>query len=410
MLDHSISYNVREPTNNVEPITIDPTVSAAYVTQVLIIPPIYIVFLASVLCCLFNAAFNYILSGRGTVARTIEKWSSVLRLLRHSLIVKQKKDVKTIVTESNGYGEGDGLLDSNTVSTDHVDNALFFQGISNPQSLEETSPVVNASIANEALQNSLQYVRLEAQRMVFVYNPKYMIIATAKSLIMLMIIQYHFDFKGGWDRLVVCCAANLMSGLLTPVLEYGARLLLPLDLDCGRKDLVVEPEEPKDSVLIVEVLVQIGRLELEDLETVLIQCSTFIVFGAVLLPAAVVFCVAGFSAFIWVFSPIWLVYALVRYFYYRSASVGVQASSGRGGDVLFTPAGEFVKAALLKVMTLFLLQWTIQCSFLFGLVLLQGGKYVEALRTEAQNQVFCWYNPMKMNQFQWLCFVSQLFF
>ncbi|ORC91643.1 uncharacterized protein TM35_000052390 [Trypanosoma theileri] len=296
----------------------------------------------------------------------------------------------------------------NWVLNNLAHNFTFFQ----PEENMTPSSSINQPevVANEALQNSLQYVRLEAQRMVFVYNPKYMIIATAKSLIMLMIIQYHFDFKGGWDRLVVCCAANLMSGLLTPVLEYGARLLLPLDLDCGRKDLVVEPEEPKDSVLIVEVLVQIGRLELEDLETVLIQCSTFIVFGAVLLPAAVVFCVAGFSAFIWVFSPIWLVYALVRYFYYRSASVGVQASSGRGGDVLFTPAGEFVKAALLKVMTLFLLQWTIQCSFLFGLVLLQGGKYVEALRTEAHYQILGWYNPMEMNQFQFLCFVSQVFF
>ncbi|KAH9592996.1 hypothetical protein LSM04_002983 [Trypanosoma melophagium] len=410
MLFYLLSNNTDSPSRTSEQIALAPSVSTTHMTENVIIPPIYIVFLASVLCCLSNAAFNYIISGRGAIGRTIERRGRVLRLLRHSLIVKQNKDAKTIVTETSTYGEEDHLLDSNLITTNHVDNALFFHGMAYPQTLEEASPVVNASIANEALQNSLQSVRLEAQRMVFVYNSKYMIIATAKSLIMLMIIQYHFDVKGGWDRLVVCCTANLMSGLLTPVLEYGARLLLPLDLNCGGKDLVVEPEEPKDSVLIVEVLVQIGRLELEDLETVSIQCSTFIVFGAVLLPAAVVFCVAGFASFIWVFSPIWLVYALVRYFYYRSSKLGVQASARGRGDLLFTPAGEFAKAAVLKVLTLFLLQWTIQCSFLFGLILLQGGRYHEALHTEAKYQLLGWYNPMKMNWFQWLCFASQLFF
>nr|CCD17663.1 hypothetical protein, unlikely [Trypanosoma congolense IL3000] len=56
-----------------------------------------------------------------------------------------------------------------------------------------------------------------------------MIVSITKSLIMLLVIQYHFNFRGGWKRLVVCSAANLMSGLLSPLLEYGAGLLLPVD-------------------------------------------------------------------------------------------------------------------------------------------------------------------------------------
>ncbi|KAH9592998.1 hypothetical protein LSM04_003149 [Trypanosoma melophagium] len=361
----------------------------------ILIPSCSILLASSFVSCFLNVLMNCLLC-----QGSIEKVMRYLRAMRstNSDVSGEYEYIPIEIDPSLGRWEMDTT----------AYNSSFFQPANNIASSSSISH--SEVVANEALQNSLQSVRLEAQRMVFVYNSKYMIIATAKSLIMLMIIQYHFDVKGGWDRLVVCCTANLMSGLLTPVLEYGARLLLPLDLNCGGKDLVVEPEEPKDSVLIVEVLVQIGRLELEDLETVSIQCSTFIVFGAVLLPAAVVFCVAGFASFIWVFSPIWLVYALVRYFYYRSSKLGVQASARGRGDLLFTPAGEFAKAAVLKVLTLFLLQWTIQCSFLFGLILLQGGRYHEALHTEAKYQLLGWYNPMKMNWFQWLCFASQLFF
>ncbi|KEG07324.1 hypothetical protein DQ04_10171000 [Trypanosoma grayi] len=387
-------------------------VSSIHVTEYVMIPPFYIVLAASLSYCLCNAAFNYITSSRSKISRTVEKWGRLLWLTRRFLIVKSDVGDDATKTENPGRicDESSLLLSRNRVSTDYTDNAVFFQGMTHPETLADASPVVPASVVNEALLDSLHCVRLEAQRMVFVYNPTYMIIATAKSLTMLVVLQYHFDQKGGWDRLVVCSAANLMSGLLTPILEYGAGLLLPLDRDHREKAVAVEAEEPKDSVLIVEILVRIGRLELDDLETVLIQGSTFIVFGAVLLPAAIVFCVVGFAAFMWVFAPFWLCYMLVRYLYYRCGGVAAQRAAGRPQDVLLTPAGEFAKAALLKVLTLFLLQWAVQCSFLFGLVLLQGGWYSEALQLEAEHQLWGSYNLAKMDKFQWLCVVSQLFF
>ncbi|ESL12066.1 hypothetical protein TRSC58_00172 [Trypanosoma rangeli SC58] len=269
-------------------------------------------------------------------------------------------------------------------------------------------PVV--SVANSTLLESFQSVRLEAQRMVFVYNPTYMLIASAKSLVVLLVLQYHFDYGGGWDRFVVCSAANLMSGLLTPVLEYATRWLLPRDHESGAPMVVVEPEEPADSVLIVEVLGHISRLELEDLGTVMIQGIAFIVFGAVLLPALLVFCLPGLASFLWVFVPLWALHMAVCRLYYGYTYSTMQSPPRGRISRRLTPATEFAKAALLKVLTLFMLQWSVQCSFLFGLILLKGGGYNEALRIEIRHQLWGCYNPLNMTSFQWFCFASQILF
>ncbi|RNE95206.1 uncharacterized protein Tco025E_10122, partial [Trypanosoma conorhini] len=152
------------------------------------------------------------------------------------------------------------------------------------------------------------------------------------------------------------------------------------------------------------------RLELEDLGTVLIQGSAFIVFGAVLLPALLVFCLTGMASFLWLFAPLWALYVAVRRLYYRYTYSAMSPRPGRRMRPCLTPAAEFAKAALLKALTLFLLQWTVQSSFLFGLILLQGGGYHEALRLEIRQQFWGCYSPLTMTGFQWLCFASQLFF
>ncbi|EAN88720.1 hypothetical protein C3747_9g271 [Trypanosoma cruzi] len=381
------------------------------VPDVVLIPPFYVILLASVLCCLWNTAFNYFMSRPGKLAHTIRKWGRILRLTRRTKISNLQEPSGIPPSCGEASIETDGLLGTSIFTGDNSYDTFFIQRMSDTELQVEAPLQPHANVLNNALRDSLRSVRKEAQHMVFVYNPKYMIVATVKSLMMLVVLQYHFDYKGGWDRLVVCSAANLMSGLLTPVLEYGARLLLPLDLERGTRGVIVEPEEPADSVLIVEVLGHIGRLELEDLETVLIQGSTFIVFGAALLPAVVVFCLAGVASFLWLFLPVWTLYMVVRRLYYgHIGELEMQRPSLGPMNVFLTPAGEFAKAAFLKVMTLFLLQWTVQCSFLLGLLLLQGGGYEEALQLEASHQFWGCYNIPEMTRFEWLCFASQILF
>ncbi|RNE95205.1 uncharacterized protein Tco025E_10121, partial [Trypanosoma conorhini] len=268
------------------------------VPEVVLIPPFYVTLAASVLYALCNAAFNYANSGHGKFAKTLEKWGRLLWLTRR-VEIAEARELDELPIQAGAFPiETDRLMGSGDPSGDAAYNT-FLQPLPDVGRGVVDPPSLPAKVLDNALLDSFQSVRLEAQRMVFVYSPTYMIVASAKSLVMLVVLQYHFDYEGGWNRLVVCSAANVMGGLLTPVLEYAARWLLPLDHECGGLGVVVEPEEPTDSVLIVEVLGHISRLELEDLGTVLIQGSAFIVFGAVLLPALLVFCLTGMASFLW---------------------------------------------------------------------------------------------------------------
>ncbi|RNF17569.1 uncharacterized protein Tco025E_04760, partial [Trypanosoma conorhini] len=257
------------------------------VTGVVLIPPCSVILASSFANCFLNAFFNSF--------RHKDTLKSIFYVNRR--VPQEAVGVRNDAAECAPI-EIDPLLGS-WASTLRTDKSAFLRGRRSLTSTSQPTPV--ESVPNNALLDSFQSVRLEAQRMVFVYSPTYMIVASAKSLVMLVVLQYHFDYEGGWNRLVVCSAANVMGGLLTPVLEYAARWLLPLDHECGGLGVVVEPEEPTDSVLIVEVLGHISRLELEDLGTVLIQGSAFIVFGAVLLPALLVFCLTGMASFLWLF-------------------------------------------------------------------------------------------------------------
>ncbi|KAG8348150.1 hypothetical protein TRVL_01017 [Trypanosoma vivax] len=383
------------------------TSPSSCVPELILIPPFYVLLVASISYTLLNAVFNYVAFGRSAIAVAAGRWRCAKRLIRHSLIVKDSDGGRQPAGVTYVYDETVHLLNSNNVASGHNDNAIFFQGISDPDSLGFMSPRVPASVANEALLSCLEAVRHVAQQIVFAYNAEYMTLTIAKSLLMLIVLQYHFDNDGGWDRFAVCSAANLMSGLLTPVLEYAAGLLLPLDQDREVKKTVMEHEDRKDSAVILGILVRVGRLQLENLQTVLVQGCTFIVFGSILLPAAVIFCVTGFCAFAWLFAIVWAFYAAMRYLYYKHNGVSPVSLVESSNGILLTPIGEFGRAVALKVLTLFLLQWSIQCSFLLGLSLLQGMGYYEALQLEIKYQLLGGYDPLKMTHFQWLCLISQ---
>ncbi|CBH17015.1 uncharacterized protein TEOVI_000294900 [Trypanosoma equiperdum] len=380
-----------------------------HIPELVLIPPIYVLIISGFLCTLVNAFFNYVSFGRSSITTAMEKHTRVKMLIHHSLIVRDMEGHTSVSRRDNIYNETDHLLTHSNVSVDHNDSAVFFQGILNSDALGFESPRVPASVADEALYGSLECIRRVGQQIVFSHNPKYMIISITKSLVMLLVLQYHFDYNGGWDRFVVCTAANLMSGLLTPVLEYGAEFLLQLDPDSNLK-VAQEHDELDDVVLISRILTRIGEFKLEDLETVLVQGCTFIVFGAVLLPPVFVFCLVGAAMFLWLFGPLWFAYGYFRHLYYKPRqSKGLSSPNARGW-LRITPFRELARIVLLKAVTLFLLQWTVQCSFLLGLMLLQGESYLKALHLEVKHQLWRWNNPLKMGGFRLLCLVSQLLF
>ncbi|CCD12614.1 unnamed protein product [Trypanosoma congolense IL3000] len=372
------------------------------------IPPIYLLIVNSFLCTAINAMFNYFSFGRSAIETTVKGWTRAKMLIKHSVILKEPDDTQNLLKERENSCETDHLCDSGSLGIDYNDSAAFFRGMLNPDSLAFESPRVPASVAEEVLCSSLDAVRSSVQQVVLPFHPTYMIVSITKSLIMLLVIQYHFNFRGGWKRLVVCSAANLMSGLLSPLLEYGAGLLLPVDSNTEMKP-APDWEEQGDTVLIARILALVGQLQLESIETVFIQGCTFILFGAVFLPPVLVFCVLGVVLLFWLYWPLWLIFGYLRRLYYQPTSSNLQHWLCFH-KLSLTPLREFVSIFCLKVLALFLLQWTTQSSFLLGFEILQGVGYGEAIVELIIYQVGTLVNPLKMDWFHRLCFLGQLLF
>ncbi|KAG5475291.1 hypothetical protein LSCM1_03404 [Leishmania martiniquensis] len=273
---------------------------------------------------------------------------------------------------------------------------------------EENPPAaVPAPVVAEVLTNTMEAVRRESQRVIFEFHPYYIILCAIKAFAMLIYIQYHFGpIKGGWRRFCVCGAANIFSGLLTPVWEYAMMLLLPLDVDRARP-VVVKEEEKADSVFIVELLLRISRLELNDLPTVLMQGTAFVAFAAVLVPLFGVFCSSGLLRYMWIYMPLWVAYLVARHVYYKGAG-SPPSSRARNAAAVVGMTNEMLKAFLMKALTVLVLLFTVQSSFLLGLGWAEGATYNRGLQYMTEHE-FGFHAGAFASSFQKVCLLSQLF-
>lgn len=257
-------------------------------------------------------------------------------------------------------------------------NREFFVDVENYDSPRFNSPemppvVVASPVVEEALSMSMNEIRMQCQHCVLPSNVIYMVISTLKCLLMILVVQYYFvDPPGGWRRFCVCGAANLLSATCTPLWEYITYTVTSSDMDLARKARTLLPEEDsRDPLLIVEILVRISSLELTDLSTVLIQGSTVIIFAAVFFPLFCVFCVPALVVlYCWPLFALWGLYAVVWCMYFHRWRPFPKIRRPQRASTAVTL--EFFKAVALKAFTLFVLQVTVEFSFLMGLCLLDG--------------------------------------
>ncbi|KAK7201792.1 hypothetical protein NESM_000245600 [Novymonas esmeraldas] len=422
------------------------------------IPPLLILMVASMTLTAVNVVFNVVAHRDSTVGETFQQWRRVLQMSKAAHIVEAPTAVQSHrMTQTHHTAAVTATTTPVSSPVELYSSAAFFRGIAAPATAdaagststdvflvrctgrespgpalrarpasperrgsdtrvetavyhEEDPPAaVPAPVVAEALTNTMEAVRLESQRVIFEFHPYYIILCAAKAFVMLIYIQYHFgNIAGGWRRFCVCGAANIFSGLLTPVWEYAVMLLLPLDLDRDTAVVVVKEEEEKaDSVFIVELLLRIGSLELDDLPTVLMQGSSFVVCAAVLIPLLGAFCVAAAVRYLWIYVPLWLVYMVVRHVYYTGAG-SLPSPTTRNTAAVVGMTNEMLKAFLMKSLTLFVLLFTVQSSFLLGLAWAEGTSYDGGIDYMVDNQVGL-RTAAFSSAFQKVCLLSQLF-
>lgn len=414
------------------------------------IPSLFVLLMASVSLTLANAVFNLLAHRDGGVTETFRQWSRVLWMSRAAHIVEAPSSAEAHRLTQHQHIVVVSAQPTPMMSpVELYDSAAFFRGIAAPSvaasdiavSSGAASPQDGAShrhtpapppstawvmesavyhsehppssvpapVVAEALANTMEAVRLQSQRILFDFHPYYIILCSLKACAMLLYVQYHFDaIEGGWRRFCVCGAANIFSGLLTPVWEYVNTLLLPLDPDRAQPAVVKVDEEKADSVFIVEVLLRIGSLELDDLPTVLTQGSSFVAFAAVLVPLLLVFCVPGMVRYFWVYVPLWTLYALVRHLYYRGAGT-VPSPTTRNAAAVVGMTSEMLKAFCMKALTFFVVLATVQSSFLLGLAWAEKSSYDAALQYAMQLEVSFHLRSTSSSTFQKVCLLSQLF-
>lgn len=400
------------------PISFDDIVNAVY------IPSVFTLLLASLSYTACNAALGFLLSNEpNALRRTFAKWKRVFLLSRFIPVVQPNSTQVIAATDRCSPQAPDLAADrmplistveeADRVHTCLYDNASFFRDLHNGVLLAhdpETSPLgpVQAPVLREAVVQSLNNVRVQAERLVFPFHSLFMVFCACKSLTMLIYIQYHFgEVPGGWGRFCICGAANVLCGLLTSVMEYVACILLPVDSAVAKRTALVSEEEPKDSVFIVELLMRIGQLELNDLSTVLIQGSTFVIFAAVFLPMFAVFCLVGCFILGVVLVPLWTLWVVVRFRHYQHRTLLLEPSSTWWAYWLSRL--EVLKVILMKITTLWLLQYTVQASLLAGMALIWHQSPLQAFKFTVTRQIVDSFVPWSMmSTFHRVCFVSQL--
>lgn len=414
-----------------------------------LIPSLLVLLCSSVFCTLFNAAFNAFGHHLLYYYRSITtERQRLLRVSKHSMHVNfnhsfaedilKEVELETRRAAASGVAENDDYVDA---TSPLLGNArAFFKDMKSERPLEESPespmPIVASPVIKEALSMSLQEMRLQSQTCLFNFHPLYMTISTLKCLAVILMVQYHFDsIPGGWRRFCICGAGNLLSATCTPMLEYVSNLVLPLEnkqdkqapapggvaASAAAAAAAIQEEDQKDSLFIVEILVRIGSLQLTDLMTVLIQGSTFVIFAAIFLPMSIVFCIPGFlSPYSWPLYLLLVFYGMIRSQYYASADSGTGffhrfcfslPSCLRPQRASVAVAFEFLKAMLLKILTLFVLQVCMVMSFVMGMALLDGLTFRQAGYFVMHHVVsFGLVATISPSRYQVFTLLSQLFF
>ncbi|CAM45350.1 conserved hypothetical protein [Leishmania braziliensis MHOM/BR/75/M2904] len=426
-----------------------------------LIPTFLILVLSSITVTAMNGVFNMFAHRDRMVMETFQQWRRVLWMSKAAHIVEAPSaDQAPHMTQAHHPGAVTVTSTPAMSPVELYNSAAFFRGIAGPTALaasptgtttssatdvvivdrggvgavtlsfhaalgapytgdaaaltememyhEENPPAaVPAPVVVEALTNTMEAVRRESQRIIFEFHPYYIILCATKAFAMLIYIQYHFGrIDGGWRRFCICGAANIFSGLLTPVWEYTMMVLLPRDLD-RTTPVVVKEEKKTDSVFIVELLLRISSLELNDLPTVLVQGTSFVAFAAVLVPLLCVFCLSGLVRYLWIYVPLWLVYFVVRQIYYQGAGT-LPSARARNSAAVMGMTSEMLKAFLMKMLTVLVLLFTMQSSLLLGLAWAEGATYDEGLEYMT-TQEFGFHTGAFASSFRKVCLVSQLF-
>jgi hypothetical protein len=250
-------------------------------------------------------------------------------------------------------------------------------------------------------------VRLAAQHCLFVTNEYFLLASLCKALAVIPPTFYEEDVPGGWRRFVFLSASMFLTGVLSPLLAQMVQLGLPCE-DTGGDRRAVETaaiEEPVDVVMSIEDmdeeplwterLLWWFRFDIDSkLHRVFIQCASFSIWGAVVLPASVTFCLPGFLTYAWYFVPVLLIALAARFFYYRN-------SLKRDADHLLEHSvcddsdsptlqrstrsrwwREVLFAFALRMFWYLILQWVVQSSLINMIRLWDGEGYVAVVRRE----------------------------
>ena len=305
-------------------------------------------------------------------------------------------------------------------------------------------------------------VFMKAQMIAFHMNVQFTMLCVLKSLIMVVVVFYHFQVRGGWDRFVVCSAAFLSSGQMTPLVQYIAKYVLPLDVAFFKNEMVdeiggivkspqpggnnnnntgansshaqslshdhqssqgaidlssltnnVEKKKLPSGVFMVEVLIQLGTFDLHDFETAFFSGSTFVVLAIVVLPPFITFCSIGLVAYCWLFGPALLLFIHARRSYYIELIKRKHAAmSGTAKSPKRIFCEEVARAFMLRFATATMIMWMLQTSFVLAVAVWSSGsgQYFHIILRELRQRLDwdTYWNLLETDNFQRLCFFTQL--
>jgi hypothetical protein len=411
------------------------------------VPPISMVAAACLLNCLLNAIFN-ILTDRAKIP-----WGKYLS--------NDPTDLKTITSPPTFASSSTPVAGTPAFGL-HLLNASSSPGnrgskqsgmhvieFGEPSSGLEMEPLLSPQAAGaipppaSRKENILtaEEIFTKAQMLAFHMNVQYTLLCVLKSIVMVVVVYYHFNLRGGWHRFVVCSAAFLSSGQMSPAIQYITKYFLPLDTEYFRKSETretagtatrnissneaaqlgaeldaAEKKNAPSGIFLVEVMIQLGAFDLHDFETALFSGSTFVALTIVVLPPVATFCFIGFLMYAWVFLPaLLMLMQLRRSFYQRLVqrrNVLLSAAAGCSPRRIFFQ--ELAEALLCRFATAFVALWMLQTSYMLGVgVWSYGSKEYFRVLLVAMVERIEWsgyWNVVLVDTFQRLCFVTQLLF
>lgn len=411
----------------------DTTLSFCLLQQDVLFPSLLILLCSSIFCSVANGILNAIRSSVLSYFRSVvQRRQQLLEATKQAQLLAESPASSAgddVVTESSHLlpsSNSSGPIPSSPVIFRMNPKALLASGDDSLVYVDTGSPLTLSFASSHvylALESSLHGVRTAAQKCFFTLSPTYMVISIAKCFLMVVFIQYHFDsVPGGWRRFCVCGAANVLSATFTPLFEFFNSYILPIDvlpeLEEGNKKVNSKTmnsgnekeEEQKDSVLIVEILVRIGQVQLTDLTTVLIQGSSFVLFSAIFLPPFMIFGTVG-AFFSWMLFIVIGAYYFLWKTYYTKSCPFLPHFFRNIRHPIWVTAMELAGAGGLKIWTLFLVQLCVVTCFMMGVAILDGLSYYHSMQF-VFHQLFRWrlWTTSEVSWYQWVTLCSQLFF